>query len=45
MFTATESGADWAAQLDRRLRGQGWLPPDFSDAAAQFTIYSYVNSY
>ncbi len=44
-FTTSEPSADWAEQLDRRLRDQGWLPPDFSGAAAQFTIYSYVNSY
>jgi hypothetical protein len=44
-FNATEPSADWADQLDRRLRDQGWLPPDFSGATAQFTIYSYVNLY
>lgn len=36
-------GADWASQLDRQLRDQGWLPPDYSGASAQFTTYSYVN--
>ena len=34
---------DWAALLDRQLRAQGWLPPDYSGAKVQFTIYSYVN--
>ena len=38
-------GTDWASQLDRRLRDQGWLPPDYSGASAQFTTYSYVNYY
>ena len=35
----------WDTALDRRLRAARWLPPDFSGAPAQYTIYSYVNMY
>lgn len=44
-FRVAPSTPDWAYALDRSLRAQGWLPPDFSGAAAQFTIYTHVMSF
>lgn len=42
-YNVAEPG--WHITLDRRLRAARWLPPDFSGAPAQYTIYSYVNMY
>lgn len=44
-FRVGQANKEWTSLLDRQLRGQGWLPPDYSGARAQFTIYSYVNHY
>lgn len=44
-FEIADTGGDWAYQLDRSLRARGWLPPDYSGAPAQFTIYSHVMSF
>ena len=42
-YDFTPTGTAWDTLLDRRLRSARWLPPDFSGAPGQFTIYTYVN--
>ena len=44
-FDFVDPRASWDTLLDQRLRAARWLPPDFSGAPGQFTIYGYVNSY
>ncbi|KPV49596.1 hypothetical protein SE17_31710 [Kouleothrix aurantiaca] len=43
-FEVLPGAPDWAYILDRSLRAQGWLPPDYSGANGQFNRYSYVMS-
>lgn len=43
-YHVPSSDTEWLSVLDQRLRAQGWMPPDYSGASQQFTIYTYVNS-
>ena len=44
-FRVPAGTPDWADTLDRSLRAQGWLPPDYSGAVGQFTIYTHIMSF
>jgi hypothetical protein len=43
-YDYAQTNTAWDTLLDRQLRAARWLPPDFSGAPAQFSVYTYVNT-